>query len=58
MENFSNIKKGDVLTHKETGESYVVTAKYNNGDTATLVRTIRACSPEEWQLYRRVKSNG
>lgn len=45
------LKPGDIIQHRSTGESYVVTANY--GDYAIAVRTVHVSNPDEWLVVGR-----
>jgi hypothetical protein len=47
----SDINRGDIVRHKSSADSYVVTAHY--GDRLTLVRTVELTNPSEWWLVKR-----
>lgn len=43
------LKKGDIVRHLGTGDSYVVDANY--GDFVTGMRTVNISNPSEWMLF-------
>lgn len=47
-EQFCQLKQGDIVRGKLSGESYVVTANY--GDYVIAVRTAHLAQPSEWDL--------
>ncbi len=53
QEEFKNLKQGDVVRGKYTGDSFVVTANY--GRYVIAVRTVQLNTPDEWYLIRGVR---
>lgn len=49
-ENVMQLKTGDIIRSRLTGEGYVVTGQY--GDRATAVRTVDVTNPDEWLVMR------
>jgi hypothetical protein len=48
----ADLRVGDIIRGKASGDSYVVTAIY--GDRATAVRTMDVTNPAEWERVERV----
>lgn len=46
----AQLKTGDIVRSRLTGEGYIVTGQY--GDRATAVRTVDVTSPSEWLVMR------
>jgi len=44
----SSFKRGKIIRHKSSGNSYVVNANY--GDRATATRIVDITHPEEWVI--------
>jgi hypothetical protein len=52
---WANLDVGDILTHKQSGDGYVVTQSFD-GHRMVMVRTIVASNPREWDRY--IKDSG
>lgn len=51
-EQFEKLDEGDIITHFNNGERYMVTANY--GGRVTAVATADATNPDEWELVVKV----
>jgi hypothetical protein len=51
-EDFEELRVGDVVRHRHHSVGYVVHQHY--GDRVTLVRTMDAMNPDEWDLVSKV----
>ena len=49
---WQQLTRGDILTHKGTGEAWVVDANWGDGRIG-LVRTLLASNPPEWYRYQK-----
>lgn len=49
LKNVGDLKRGDVITHKHSGNAYVVTS--TEPGKATAVKTIDVRNAREWQVY-------
>ena len=45
-----NLREGNIIQHRLTGQTYVVTANY--GKYAIAVRTMHVSNPAEWKLVK------
>jgi hypothetical protein len=45
----NKLKRGDIIRHKHTGESWLVTLGL--GNITQIIRTGTATNPEEWEKY-------
>ena len=45
---FKDLREGDIVQGKASGEGYIVTGNY--GDRVTAVRTVDITQPDEWEL--------
>src|SRR5688500_16908165 len=52
-EQFMNLNTGDIIKHKSSESTYVVTANY--GSRVTAVRTVDLTNPNEWELVLSAK---
>ena len=50
FENIMQLKTGDIIRSRLTGEGYVVTGQY--GGRATAVKTVDVTNPSEWLVMR------
>ena len=48
VQSIKDLERGDIIRHKGTGKSYVVTANY--GTTVIAVDTYQVSNPDEWLL--------
>lgn len=51
IKSFSDVERGDIIKHKSTHKSFVVTGNY--GERITAVRTIDATNPSEWEVFNK-----
>jgi hypothetical protein len=45
----TDLRDGDIVQHRGTGEAYIVI--HNDGRTVTATRTRTVTNPQEWWLY-------
>ena len=50
------LRRGDIVRHRGSGDSYVITEPC--GPWATAVRTIRVSNPSEWLLVENAEMSG
>lgn len=55
LEAVPQLKTGDIIRSRLTGEGYVVTGQY--GDRATAVKTVDVTNPGEWLVMRQGNSD-
>jgi hypothetical protein len=56
LEHVAELKTGDIIHGRLSGDAYVVTGQY--GGRATAVRTVDVTNPNEWMLMRPVQPAG
>ena len=49
---FEDLRIGDIVRNKASGEGYIITANYGNRITA--VRTVDIINPDEWLLVKAI----
>lgn len=55
LEHIAQLKSGDIIRGKSSGEAYVVTGQY--GSHATAVKTVDVSHASEWLVMRPVNSS-
>lgn len=48
ISNFKDLKRGDIVTHAETGDSYVIISP---GEDPVAVRNVHLSNVVEWRKY-------
>ncbi len=52
-EQFKNLKRGDIVIGKVTGDSYVVDRPLGGDKCVTVVRTLIISQSDEWELFNK-----